>query len=194
VLEPCVSMVIATARLPDASLLTNGGSLSRPSRRRRSPGAKLRWANAPFSSSTPAGEALLRMTPSGILSFSRSSQRMPLSSTMSPRFNSFAATSTPSVVGGGGAAAICGGFDSLARTAAVIPATRAMPRTTRRAVFIFIVTVCLSYVNCAPSRFERLPPRFRTQLRGGPHKIGSGLQHSNGNLGLKRLFQFPFLL
>src|ERR1700732_2076143 len=94
----------------------------------------------------------------------------------------------------GGAAAFSGGFERLARTAALIPATRATPRTARRAVFIFIVMVCLSYVNCASSRFERLPPRFRTQRRGGPRKTGSGLQHANANLGLKRLFQFPFLL
>jgi hypothetical protein len=170
VLEPCVSRVIATARLPDASLLTNGGSLSRPSRRRRSPGAKLRWANAPFSSSTPAGEALLRMTPSGILSFSRSSQRMPLSSTMSPRFNSFAATSTPSVVGGGGAAAICGGFDSLARTAAVIPANEGNAKNYETSCFHFhcdgLPVICelrIIALRAVASSFPDATPRRTAQ-------------------------------
>ena len=90
----------------------------------------------------PAGEALLRMAPSGIWSVGQSTQRKPLSSTASPTFNSFAATSTPSVDIGGGAAAIVGYFDSLARIAAASPAARAVPRTARRA--IFIVTVCLS--------------------------------------------------
>src|SRR3984893_3263890 len=169
-------------------------TFDRRSRRKGSPVWKLARTMEPCSSSTLPGEALLRTRPSGIWSFGQSSQRRSLSSTTLPKFTSFAATSTPSVDGGGGAAAFSGGFERLARTAALIPATRATPRTARRAVFIFIVMVCLSYVNCASSRFERLPPRFRTQRRGGPRKTGSGLQHANANLGLKRLFQFPFFI
>ena len=33
---------------------------------------------------------------------------------------------------------------------------------------------------------------FPDATRGGPHKIGRGLHHSNANAGLKRLFKFFF--
>jgi hypothetical protein len=94
---------------------------------------------------------------------------------------------------GGGAATISDGFERLARTAALIPATRATPRTARRAVFIFIVGLpALCELRIIALR--AVASAFRMQRRGGPRKTGSGLQHANANPGLKDYLNFLFII
>jgi hypothetical protein len=44
------------------------------------------------------------------------------------------------------------------------------------------------------SSFERMSLRSPMHCRGGPWKIGHGLQHSSAIVGLKGLFQFILLL